>query len=56
MPVVKGGVFDFYLRKLTIGVGEKDMGDFPAVTFGGAMVNAFLASSFSKLFGFGAGR
>ena len=33
MPIVKGGVFDFYSRKLTIGVGEKDMGDFPAMTF-----------------------
>jgi hypothetical protein len=31
---VKGGVFDFYLRKLTIGVGEKHVGDFPAMTFG----------------------
>ena len=27
-------VFDFYLCKLTIGVGEKDMGDFPAMPFG----------------------
>jgi len=34
VPVVKGGVFDFYLCKLTIGVGEEDMGDFPAMTFG----------------------
>jgi hypothetical protein len=30
---VKGGVFDFYLRKLTIGVGEENMRDFPAMTF-----------------------
>jgi hypothetical protein len=31
---MKGGIFDFYLRKLALGVGEKDMGDFAAMTLG----------------------
>jgi hypothetical protein len=31
---VKGGVFDFYLRKLALGVGEKDVGDFAVMTLG----------------------
>jgi hypothetical protein len=28
---VKGGIFDFHLRKLVFGVGEKDIGDFAAM-------------------------
>jgi hypothetical protein len=31
---VKGWVFDFYLRKPAVGVGEKDVGDFAAMPLG----------------------
>jgi hypothetical protein len=34
VPVVKGGVFDFYLRNPAVGVGAKDVGDFAAMTLG----------------------
>jgi len=34
LPIVKGGIFDFHSGELTVGVGEEEMSDFAAMTFG----------------------